>query len=136
MNFSMGRCFLELAQEPSCVALTSHTVGSSTPFGVTVSRPPGSCHYKTGNPCNPENSTLSADKVSGHPQLSHYPQTSMAPSIKVSNCGHSSCCLSFVFIQAPFPTPVLTYLASAGRISSSLLSWCRAVHCTLRPVTP
>ena len=28
-----------------------------------------------------------------------------------------------------------TYLASAGRTSSSSLSYGRAVHCTLRPVT-
>ena len=35
MNFSAGRCLLELAQEPACVALTLHNVGSSTPFGVT-----------------------------------------------------------------------------------------------------
>ena len=35
MNFSLGRCLLELAQKPSRVALAWHEAGSSTPFGVT-----------------------------------------------------------------------------------------------------
>jgi hypothetical protein len=36
MNFSLGRCLLELAQEPSRVALALHKAGSSTPFWVTM----------------------------------------------------------------------------------------------------
>ena len=32
----MGRCVLELAQDPSCVALALHFAGGSTPFGVTT----------------------------------------------------------------------------------------------------
>ena len=35
MNFSLGRCCLELAQTLSCVALAWHKAGGSTPFGVT-----------------------------------------------------------------------------------------------------
>ena len=35
MNFSLGRCCLELAQTLSCVALAWHEAGGSTPFGVT-----------------------------------------------------------------------------------------------------
>ena len=35
INFYMGRCFLELAQKPSSVALAWHFARSSTPFGVT-----------------------------------------------------------------------------------------------------
>ena len=37
INFYMGRCFLELAQKPSSVALAWHLARSSTPFGVTMS---------------------------------------------------------------------------------------------------
>ena len=36
INFSLGRCPLELAQGPSRVALAWHKAGSSTPFGVTM----------------------------------------------------------------------------------------------------
>ena len=36
MNFSLGRCLLELAQELSRVALALHKAGSSTPFWVTI----------------------------------------------------------------------------------------------------
>ena len=36
MNFSSGRCCLELAQTLSCVALAWHKAGGSTPFGVTI----------------------------------------------------------------------------------------------------
>ena len=35
-NFSMGRCFLELAPGLSRVALAWHTAGGSAPFGVTL----------------------------------------------------------------------------------------------------
>lgn len=38
INFSLGRCPLELAQGPSRVALAWHIAGSSTPFGVTRSK--------------------------------------------------------------------------------------------------
>lgn len=41
MNFCLGRCLLELAQEPSRVALALHKAGSSTPFGVTVGKAGG-----------------------------------------------------------------------------------------------
>jgi len=37
INFSLGRCPLELAQGPSRVALAWHKAGGSTPFGVTSS---------------------------------------------------------------------------------------------------
>ena len=36
INFSLGRCPLELAQRPSSVALALHLAGSSTPLGVTI----------------------------------------------------------------------------------------------------
>ena len=36
--FLWGRCPLELAQRPPCVALALHLVRRSTPFGVTTAR--------------------------------------------------------------------------------------------------
>jgi hypothetical protein len=38
MNFSLGRCFLELAQKLSGVALAWHFARRSAPFGVTMAR--------------------------------------------------------------------------------------------------
>ena len=35
INFCLGRCSLELAQRPLCVALAWHFARRSTPFGVT-----------------------------------------------------------------------------------------------------
>ena len=35
-QFFLGKCPLELAQGPSCVALAWHKARGSTPFGVTV----------------------------------------------------------------------------------------------------
>jgi hypothetical protein len=36
--FLWGRCPLELAQRPPCVALALHLARRSTPFGVTIAR--------------------------------------------------------------------------------------------------
>jgi len=40
INFCLGRCSLELAQRPLCVALAWHLARRSTPFGVTIWKKP------------------------------------------------------------------------------------------------
>ena len=79
MIFSLGRCLLELSQEPACVALTLHGVGSSAPFGVTLAMLLWLCSATPdmGNPCNPDEPTLSAERVSEPSQRSHFPPAPM-----------------------------------------------------------